>query len=183
MRKKIVLLAFLSCVVTSSFALAYTGYGVCEFGKETVNNAKCFGPTKLAQTTVKGTVTVAGPLQASDSMMDGVDVKGMARMTGSNVAGNTTIAGVLAADHSKFAGDLLITSGKALFSASLIKGSITMESLHRTPMLELRCGTKVTGDVIFKGMSGVIKKSADSIVSGKVTNGTIEALADDGKCS
>lgn len=180
MYKKLGFLLLASCL--SMNATAYTGYGICKFGKETLNDAKCYGPTTLAETTVKGEVNVTGPLSASNStMMDSVHVTGIAHMSHSDVKGNTKITGPLAVDHSKFSGNLDITSDKVRMSASTVTGSITVESKHNAPKIELLCGTNITGDVNFVGIAGVIAKSPDSKIGGKVTNGTV-TVVQNGKC-
>lgn len=115
-------------------------------------------------------------------LMIAAHAQGVANVSHSSVKGNVEVTGAINAKHGNFAGDLSIASDNAVLSASSVKGSITMKAKNKNPVLELYCGTTVLGDITFKNYAGIIKKSADSIIKGKVINGSIETVTTPVKC-
>lgn len=174
-------LAFFYLVMMSN-AYAVTSFGVCQYGKETVSAIHCYGPTILAETTVKGPTSVVGPLKADNTTMQSMKVVGVANLTHSKVKANVQVTGLLNARHGFFSGDVLIASDRAVLSASQVQGSITVQAKHAHPVIELYCGTRVTGGITFVGLAGVVKKSADSVIQGKVVNGTLETVTGKDHC-
>lgn len=108
---------------------------------------------------------------------------GIANISNSTAKANVIIAGPLVSKHAYYAGDISISSNQTIFYDSRIKGSITIKSTQKNPVLELHCKTKITGDVTFVGEQGLIKKSTDSVIGGKVTNAKVEELPAGEKCS
>lgn len=90
--------------------------------------------------------------------------------------------GSVVSNHAHYVGNLLITSNEMTFSHSMIKGSITVKSKKKLPVILLKCGTHVIGDIIFSDEEGVVKKSNDSIISGKVLHGAVEIIQSQEKC-
>jgi hypothetical protein len=154
----------------------------CTFGKETTASALCVGPTKLTETNVAGKITVVGPLDVAYANIDSMEVAGEANLNESTVNANVVVSGVLNSKNGDFEGDVKITSDKAIFTGSSIKGSLTVTSPEKTPIVELHCGSTISGSVMFIGKPGVIKKSADSEISGKVKNGVIELVKETEAC-
>jgi hypothetical protein len=169
-------------VLATTNCNALTGYGLCNFGKEKIASITCFGAAKLSQTIVTGDIAVTGPLLADNSQLQAMDVKGVAKLTHSSVKTNTQVTGFLTADHGTFEGDVHITSDHTILNASTVKGSITISSPHIHPTLELHCGSTISGSVTFKGLSGVIQKSRDSVVNGKITNGVVATVESKEEC-
>ena len=62
--KGFILVAAASALLTSS-VYAYTGFGICNFGKQTVSDIICYGPVILKDTAVTGAMKVAGFVKAS----------------------------------------------------------------------------------------------------------------------
>lgn len=89
---------------------------------------------------------------------------------------NVVMSGIIHADHGNFEGDLKITSNDVVMSASVVKGNMTILSDKKTPIVVLSHGTQIFGDIIFQGVPGILKKSADSRVKGKVINGAIKEI-------
>lgn len=182
MRNFALCVAFFSILISVSSSVNAEGTGGCAFGKETILDPLCYGPTTLAETTVTGKMSVAGQLDAQNSSMGTVEVAGVANMDGSNVKGDTHLMGPMTANRSIFGGDLSIDSDKMTLSASIVKGSITVKSAQAGPVLELTCGTTVVGGINFQGQPGIIKKTGDVLIEGRITNGTIEPIMSDKKC-
>lgn len=180
MRKEILCVAICSSLIFSVYANTHSGK--CEFGKETVNDIFCYGPAILTDTTVKGHVAIAGPIEANNTIMASMQAIGVANLSNASVKSNVTVAGPLNSKHGTFEGDLMITSDKSVLNDSTVQGSITVKSEENAPVLELICGTKISGGVIFDGKPGIIKKSSDSVISGKVKNGKIETFLSKQKC-
>lgn len=103
------------------------------------------------------------------------DMHGVANLNNATAKANVQVAGLLTSKHGKFFGDVSLKSNHAIFIGSTIKGSITVHSILH-PLIELRCGTRITGGVTFEGSPGVIKKSKKSSVEGKVVNGIVEEI-------
>jgi hypothetical protein len=201
MVKKTLCLALAMTLINISYAAEPTGTlsTTCEFKNEKSSEILCVGPAKLAQTIVAGAVNVAGSIDASETEMQIMQVAGDANLTSSRVKSNVMVSGNLNANHGQFEGDVSITAEKVVLKDSSVKGSITIKSPEKTPddtndkpkkpiatqkgsVLELQCGTEVAGSVTFIGKQpGLIKKSEDSVINGKITNGTVEVVAND-KC-
>lgn len=166
------------CAVFSIFFLvpqsqAYTGFGICNFGKETVPTVVCYGPTVLKDTTVSGDMKVAGPLTAENISAISVTVTGSADITNSTIKGPVTVTGSLNADNVTFQQDLTLNAEQVHFNHVKIKGSVLISSGDKTPYLVMECGTSIKGTLTFQGKAGVIQITDDSIAQGKVTNGAM----------
>lgn len=153
---------------------AYTGFGICNFGKEKVDNVVCYGPTVLKETQITGDVKVAGPLRASNVTMSGLDIKGMVKLQHSMVKGNADIAGYLEANDVTFEQGIHAMTREIMLNNSLVKGPVVIESKDEKPYLKMQCGTRITNTVTFVGQPGIIQITDDSIVQGKIANGTME---------
>ncbi len=155
---------------------AQAGFGVCEYGKQTISSLICYGPAVLKKTQVAGNTQVFGPLKATDASLDVVQVKGIIELKNSKINGPLSLVGFLTAEHSIFTKDITLISNQAIFRSSLINGSITMASKRTQPVLNLFCRTEVTGSVVFPQKAGVVRMTKDSILRGQITNGRIEMV-------
>ena len=157
-------------------------HGDCDYKNQNFSSLFCLGPANLSDTSVKGEVSVAGPLLADRTNFNSMEVGGVANVSNTNVKANVSVLGNLSSTHGNFTGNVLITSSKMTFNASLVKGSLTVKSPEKNPVLELYCATHVLGDVIFQGEPGLIKKSADSTINGKVVNAKVEVVKSTEEC-
>jgi len=178
--KKIIFFLMATMAGTLS-AHAYTGFGICNYGKEIVPAVICYGPAVLKGTTVVGGMKVAGPLKAINVMSGPIAVTGSADLQNSKIKGPATITGSLKATGVSFQQGLVITTDDILLTHSTVIGSVTVNSQTKKPYLKMECGSTISGSVTFGGMAGVIQITDDSIVQGKVINGSMEFVKK--KCS
>jgi hypothetical protein len=161
-------------VLMTAEASAYTGFGICNFGKETVSSVICYGPAVLKDTIVSGDVKVTGPLKAFNVTIGSMDITGTADIQNSTVKGPTIVTGYLTATKVDFQKGLTVTGNEVLLSGSTVKGPITITSQPDKPYLKVQCGASITGDVTFVGTEGVIQITDDSGLAGKIKNGQME---------
>ncbi|GEM_PF-2184867 len=147
----------------------------CAFGDQTTKDILCIGQTKLEGTIVDGSTFVSGDLLADNAELKEMDVSGNTTVTESTIKNNVCVVGSLNANNGDFQGNLVMESEKIVLNNSNVQGSILVKSKDKTPILELHCNTQVSGGITFEGKPGIIKKSKNSKISGKVKNGSIEA--------
>lgn len=172
--KKILFCHMVSVVLMTSIAHASTGFGICNFGKETVPSIICYGPTVLDSTVVTSYIKVAGPLSARKAMAGSIFVKGTVYLQDSTIKGPVVIVGKLVANRVKIEDNLTISSDNTLLMNSTVNGSVIVNSKKINSYLILQCGTQINGSVNFNGSKGWIQTSGDSVIHGKVENATIE---------
>lgn len=161
-------------LILHNSALAYTGFGVCNYGKETIASVICYGPTVLKQTTVSGNIKVTGSLQAENISVQDIVVEGAVDIKNSQVTGSVNIVGSLMSDHVEYKKGVAVTSDKITLNHSTINGLMTVTSQQNSPYLQVQCSSVITGSVFFDGKAGVVQVTGDSIVKGKVVNGSLE---------
>ena len=157
-----------------SIAYGYTGFGICNFGKEQVDQVICYGPTVLKDTIILQEVKVAGPLKADNVTMGSMMVTGTVNIAHSTIKGAAELTGTLNAEQVNFKQGLSVVSEQVVLNHSVIIGPFKINSQHQTPYVDLNCGTKVAGPIIFDGIMGVVRKTEDSMVEGKIKNGKME---------
>jgi cytoskeletal protein CcmA (bactofilin family) len=172
MRKQYGLLLCLLFLMNHSFA--YSGYGICNYGKETVSAIVCYGPTVLKGTTVTGDIKVTGSLQAESISAEGLLIEGSATLSDARINSFVNVAGDFSADHVTFKKGVAITSHTIAFNHSTVGGLVTITSAEKTPYVQVQCSTVINGAILFDGKSGVVQITGDSIVKGKVVNGSME---------
>lgn len=153
-------------------AYAYSGFGVCNHGKETVASVICNGPTVLKQTQITGDIDITGTLEAEGISVTAMTVMGSADLSASTVRGAVKVAGDLTADHVEFKKGVAVQSDKIMLNHSTVNGLLIITSEQKTPYVQLQCGTDVKGSVMFDGKAGVVQVTGDSIVRGKIVNGS-----------
>jgi hypothetical protein len=164
-------------IITLTFlnsAHAYTGFGVCNYGKETVDSVICYGPTVLVQTTVTGNIKVTGSLQAENISVKNLVIEGSVDIKNSEVKGTVNIAGALMSDHVEYKKGVAVTSDKITLNNTRVNGLMTVTSKQNSPYLQVQCNSVITGAVLFDGKAGVVQITGDSLVQGKVVNGSLE---------
>ena len=166
----------LIAALTLHAAHAYVGFGVCNFGDQTVDSVVCYGPAVLKKTTITGDLKVAGALDAQHITVQGMDVAGAAKISDSDVAGPVSIAGNLTSTQVNFQKDLDVSGDNISLSHTNIKGSMTVHSKDNSPYVVMQCGTVIRGTVVFADKAGVIQITGDSIVVGKIKNGSMEFI-------
>lgn len=138
---------------------------------------------------VMGNTVITGPLTSTHSHFDG----NLTIDSDTIVLSDTTVKGsvVMKADQpdmlDKIDETIKVESQEPnqLTEANKPNEAAKKEEAERKniqPVIEMRCGTDITGDVTFIGLSGIVKKSPDSLIGGKVINGTVEVLHTDEKC-
>lgn len=177
--KRIVLITIVIAGLANAYA--YTGFDVCNFGNEKVTSVICYGPAVLKDTTVTGDVKVAGPLKASNISAGTMHIAGSATVQGSKILGSADVAGKLYAEKVTFEKGLNVSANAITLRSSIVKGPVVVSSQATKPYLKMECGSVVTGSVTFEGMEGIIQVTDDSMVQGKIINGTLEFVRK--KCS
>lgn len=170
--KRVILSLFALFLLNSAYA--YTGFGVCNYGKETVATVICYGPTVLKQTTVSGNIKVTGSLQAEDISVNDILVEGNVDIKNSAVNGALNVTGSLMSDHVEYKKGIAVNSDQITLNNSKVNGLVTVTSTQKPPYLQVQCNSVVTGSVLFDGKAGVVQITGDSIVQGKVVNGSLE---------
>jgi hypothetical protein len=169
------ILIALACL-TAWQAHAYTGFGICNFGKETVDKIICYGPTVLKATTILGDVKIAGSFKAFDVIMGPLTVAGAASVQNSTIKGDANITGDFQGSKVTIDRDLMVIGNRASLEHSNVKGAISITSTAAKPQLVLTCGTTVKGSVVFTRQEGVIQITDDSLIEGGVKNGQMEFI-------
>ena len=172
--KKLLSCCAIIAMLIASTASAYTGFGICNFGKENVSSIICYGPAVLKETTVSGDVKVTGPFKAFHVTMGAMDITGAAEIENSTVKGTTAVRGYLAATKVDFQHGLTVTGNNVVLIGSTVEGPITITAQPDKPYLKIQCGSNVVGDVTFVGSAGVIQITDDSGLKGKIKNGQME---------
>ncbi|EKD72299.1 MAG: hypothetical protein ACD_45C00709G0001 [uncultured bacterium] len=134
------------------------------------------GVAELYDTIVKNKSSVAGMLTAFQSKLTAVQVAGNAKLTKTSVSGSAKIQGSLTATDSDFANDVVLYSDKLDLVSSTVKGDLIIASKHKNPVVTLTCGSHIEGKVIFTEKAGTVKMTADSVIKGKIINGTTEVI-------
>lgn len=154
-------------------AFAYTGFSICNYGKETVPTVICYGPAVLKGTTVSGDLKVAGQLTAVNISAGSLSITGDADIQNSKISGTVEATGRFSATNVTFQKGLTLTSSYVLLHKTNVKGDVIISSSSDTPHLVMECGTLVTGVVKFIGKAGIIEITDDSIIQGKIGNGSM----------
>lgn len=172
MRLGMIIISVLTLINHPVFA--YSGFGVCNHGKETLDSVMCDGPAVLKQTTVKGNMNVTGKLYAEGISVSSMTVLGDAELSNSEVNGQAKIVGNLKADHVSFKKGLAVESDTIFLSHSVVGGTLIITSNQSTPYVQVQCSSAVKGSVLFDGKAGVVQVTGDSVVQGKIINGSTE---------
>ncbi len=178
---KAVICLVITCLFGFTNAYAYTGFDICNFGNEKVDTIICYGPAVLKDTTIAGDVKVAGPLKANNISAGAMHIAGSATVQQSKVLGPADISGPLYAEKVTFEKGLNVSANSVTLHGTRVKGSMVITSQATKPYLKMECGSIITGGVTFDGMEGVIQVTDDSMVQGKIVNGTLEFIRK--KCS
>ena len=154
-------------------AHAYTGYNICNYGKQTVATVSCDGPTVLIDTTVMGDVTVLGTFKATNVSMGLLNITGDTDLDSCKITGAANVIGSLNATKTTFRKGLVATTDHILLHHTTVRGTLIINSPNTNPTLTMECGSSVSGTVTFVGKAGIIHITDDSIVQGKITNGSM----------
>ncbi len=157
----------------SGNVLAYTGFDICNHGKEEVPSVICQGPSVLKDTTVKGNINVVGPLTAVNVTAAAVEIVGNTDLQNTKIGGPVSIKGNLKANNVVFEKDVNIEANTISLHGTRIKGSMTISSTNANPELTMECSSVILGTLTFVGKAGVIRITDDSVVKGKITNGSM----------
>lgn len=168
------LIALILAALISGAAYAYSGFDVCVFGKETLPSVICYGPTVMKQTIVTGNIRVAGSLQADNVSANNLMIDGPLNIKNSYIKGSVNVTGNFFADHVEFKQGLAIAADDIVLSNSKVNGLMTITSKENNPYLQVQCQSLITGSVLFDGKAGVVQVTGDSLVQGKVVNGSLE---------
>lgn len=160
-------------LILPTISLGYEGYNICNFGKQTIPAIVCQGPTVMKETKVSGNVNVVGTLNAISVQMGALNVTGRAELYDAEVNGQATVSGELKATNADFKQNLMITGASAILNHVKIKGTVSIYAKEQTPHLSLTCGTIVSQAVEFYGKAGIIEITDDSVIQGKIKNGSM----------
>lgn len=155
---------------------AQSGFGICSYHDQTVPSVTCYGPAWLTKTTVTGETKVAGPLKASQSSLSTMQVKGVVQLQDTTIKHDASIMGYLTSQNSHFEHGLSIATDKVSLSSSTVTGMLEINSTSKQPVVELYCHSTIAGSVSFGEQAGVVQMTSDSLINGKVNNGTIEIV-------
>jgi hypothetical protein len=153
---------------------AYTGFGVCNYGKESIPSVICYGPTVMKETHVAGDIKVTGSLQAENISTRGIQVEGTVNLSNAQVSGAVNVTGDFSADHVQFAQGVAVTGTQIILSNTKVNGLMTITSDKDSPTLQVLCNSTITGSVLFSGKAGVIQVTDNSSIQGKVVNGSMQ---------
>jgi hypothetical protein len=162
------------CMASFNLAHAYSGFGVCNHGKETLDSVLCNGPTVLKETMINGSMNITGTLHADGISVADMTILGAADISNSEVNGKVKVVGALNADHVKFKRGIAIESHNILLNHTVVNGTVIVTSKENTPYVQVQCSSVVKGSVFFDGKAGVVQVTGDSLVQGKIVNGSTE---------
>lgn len=174
MLKKSLLL--LSMLTMSGISYAESGFGICDFGATNLPSIVCNGPAFLKGTTVGGDIKITGRMQAYNVKATLIAVTGTVDIHDSLVNGEMVVTGNLDAFNTEFKKSISLNGNKLMLNKSIVRGEIKMNSQTTKPVLTMVCGAAVAGSVNFIGKEGLVQVTGDSMVKGKVLNGTLEFL-------
>lgn len=160
----------------SASVYAESGFGICDFGKVTLPSIVCNGPAFLKETTVKGDIRIAGNMEAHNIQASAVSVTGSVSINRSKIGGQVEVAGDFDAHQSEFAKSVIVNGSKVVLNRSRVFGEVKINSAVTKPTLKLMCGSIIAGTVNFGNLEGVVQVTGDSMVQGKVINGTLEFI-------
>jgi len=165
--------------IASNSLYAYSGFSVCNHGNETLSSVMCDGPSVLKQTQITGDMNIAGTLQADGISVTSMKVIGETRIANATVRGSVNVVGDLSASHVVFSKGIAIQSNNILLNHTTVDGLVIVTSPDKTPYVQIQCGSDVKGSVMFDGKAGVVQITGDSILRGKVVNGSTEFVKRD----
>lgn len=151
----IVLPLIAATALFASNAYATTGYGNCNYGKETVDSVVCYGAAVLDGTTVTGEVTVYGA----------------ATITNAVIKGATNIYGPFTTVNSTFNQNVFSATDALTLNKCTINGNLSEKSSLVKGLVTMKNSSCITGDVNFTGSSGVVKLDNSSSIAGSIING------------
>lgn len=152
-------------------AYGYKGFDICNFGVETVPSVVCYGPAVLKGTTVAGDLKVTGPLTAEKVTVGSLNITGATDLIDTTVSGTVQVTGNLTATNVVFSKGLTLNSDKIVLHKVKVRGAVNITS-SSSPNLTMEC-TSIRGDVTFNGKAGIVQITDDSVVTGKVNNGSM----------
>lgn len=165
----------LALLLTHSISVfAYSGFGVCNHGKETLANVTCDGPSVLKQTMVNGNIEIAGTLHAEGISASAITVLGGAELANANINGQAKIVGALNADNTVFKKGVAVESDQIILNHTVINGNLIVTSKDKTPYVQLQCSSVIKGFILFDGKAGILQVTGDSLAQGKIQNGSTE---------
>ncbi len=85
-----------------------------------------------------------------------------------------TVHGPLQIKYSEILGQINVSGPINVSSAKL--GAILINKQFSSQKISLKNGSSVRGNIVFLGSPGVVFKSADSTIAGKVINGHVEVI-------
>jgi hypothetical protein len=164
---------FIAMLLTNTL-YAYTGFGVCNFGKEVVEAVICYSPAVLKQTTIKGDIKVTGSLKADSITARGMIIEGNVDIQNSQINGQVNVTGDFYANNVEFKKGVAVTGTDIVLNNSNVNSLMTITSTIKTPYLQVQCGSVISGSVLFSDKAGVVQITGDALVQGKVVNGSLE---------
>ncbi len=172
------LTALLSLLLTSTSIFAADkcthSAGNMVVGKVTMQCLVVAGSALFNGTTIKGSLKVAGSLNANSAMLNNVDVTGSMNINNSNIDGSTKITGALEATDTSFLDKVQITAISSIFNHCITKNIFVSSSKSGKPAyLYLNNHSVVNGNITFVNGNGIVKKN-DSEINGDVVGGKVE---------
>lgn len=172
-------LYFFSLYCMTLPASAQSGFGICDYDKMTLPSIVCNGPAFLKETIVSGNINITGNMEAHHIKASDLNVTGSVNIHDSRISGNVQVTGNLASYQTEFKKSLTVYGEKVLLNHSIVRGEVKIHSTVNKPSLKLTCGAGIAGSIVFEGLEGIVQVTGDSIVQGKVMNGTIEFLKEE----
>ncbi|GEM_PF-6603806 len=103
------------------------------------------------------THTYDGPTFCNKAQFQDITVRGPLQLKHSNISGQVNVSGPIEASNTTL-------------------GSIQIEKQFTSQKISLKQHSRVHGNIVFLGFPGVVYKSDDSTVTGKVINGSVTII-------
>lgn len=145
------------------------------YGAETLETLSGFGLVKLNGTSITNQLDMKGSLISQNAEIGTLNVMGEANLTGTTVKNNSLVEGSLQAVRSKFLGNVILSSQKAVFTATQLD-SITVKKdmgFKGKQIIELKQGSIINGSVHFESGKGEVILFPGCQVLGPVTGGKV----------
>ena len=175
-RMKQIIQASMLCAL-ASISLIACAEPVCQkksgetmCGKGEVDILGVNGIFKATQTKFKKRLVVRGQAIMDDCEVNEIKVYGQALLTKSKVFGKALVYGHVELMHAQFKQPLVAHTNQLLATGSSF-ANLIISPTQAGCKVELREGSSVNGDIVFRGYPGTVILSDGARITGKIING------------
>ena len=146
------------------------GSTYCDAGN--VDELNASGIVNINRTHVMGASNIKGSLNAQSAIFKSLNIYGNAYLKNVKVNDGTKITGYLEAIQSHFE-NLDVAADKVILDQTSINHLVVTQSQGGITLIVLKNGSKVNGNICFKGVKGHVRLEGGSTINGQVINGDV----------